>query len=208
MSLLIPGPAGELEAIAWTPSGDVRAACVMCHPHPLFGGSMNSSVVFRAARGLQTAGLAVLRFNFRGVGRSSGEHDGSGGEADDLGAALDWMAREHPGVPLWAGGFSFGSRTAAFRATADVRIVRVVLVALPVLKFDCRFVRDVQQPGFILMASGDEYGTLAALRQQFPDLHAGLRVDEVPDANHFFEGKTVEVQRRVATYARAVLEDR
>lgn len=169
---------------------------------------MNSSVVFRAARGLQQAGLAVLRFNFRGVGRSTGVHDGRGGEAEDLGAALDWMARQHPSVPLWAGGFSFGSRTAAFRATSDARIVRVVLIALPVLKFDCSFLSEVGQPGLILMASDDEYGTRTALRAQFPKLQAGLRVDEVAQASHFFEGKTLEVQRRVADYAREVLENR
>ena len=208
MDLLIPGPAGELEATLWTPPKTVaaRAACVVCHPHPLFGGSMSSSVVFRTARGLQLAGLNVLRFNFRGVGKSEGTHDGHGGEADDLGAALDWLAREFPDLPLWAGGFSFGSRTAAYRASVDRRIRRVVLVTMPVAKFDCSFLREVEQPGLIVMAGTDEYGTLAELRRLFPDLHAGLEIQEIGAANHFFEGVTAELQRRVYDYAQRVLE--
>src|SRR6185369_13368683 len=82
MELFIPGPAGRLEAVLWPPRQHAkpRASAVICHPHPLYGGTMNSSVVFRAARGLELAGVQVLRFNFRGVGKSEGEHDGQGGE--------------------------------------------------------------------------------------------------------------------------------
>ncbi len=167
---------------------------------------MNSTAVFRTARGLQLAGLQVLRFNFRGVGQSEGTHDGHGGEADDLGAALDWLERESPGVPLWAGGFSFGSRTAAYCASVDRRIERVVLVAFPVAAFDCSFIREVAQPGLVVMASNDEYGTLADVRRLFPDLHGGLELQEVAGSGHFFEGHTAELQRRVADYARRVLE--
>jgi alpha/beta superfamily hydrolase len=208
MDLLIPGPAGQLQAALWSPPKGVasRAAVVVCHPHPLFGGTMNSTAVFRTARGLQLAGLQVLRFNFRGVGKSEGTHDGHGGEADDLGAALDWLEMESPGVPLWAGGFSFGARTAAYRASVDRRIERVVLVAFPVAAFDCSFIREVAQSGLVVMASNDEYGTLADVRRLFPDLHGGLELQEVVGSGHFFEGHTAELQRRVADYARRVLE--
>ena len=132
--LFVPGPAGRLQASLWSPPKDkpVRAVCAMCHPHPLFGGTMNNTVVFRTARGLEQGGVRVLRFNFRGVGLSEGLHDGRGGEEEDLSAALDWLARENQGLPLWAAGFSFGARTAAARAAGDPRIERVVLVALPV----------------------------------------------------------------------------
>ena len=205
--LFVPGPVGRLEANLWSPPAGthVRAACAFCHPHPLFGGTMNNTVVFRSARGMQQAGLRVLRFNFRGVGASEGRHHGEGGEAEDLGAALDWLARENPGVELWAGGFSFGSRTAALRATTDARIARVVLVGLPVIAFDCSFVRDVRQPGLVVMAENDEYGTLAELRRQFPDLDPALEVEEVGGVGHYFEGKTQELQRRVRTYAERIL---
>ncbi len=204
--LFVPGPAGRLQASLWSPPHNVpvRAVCAMCHPHPLFGGTMNNTVVFRTARGLEQAGLRVLRFNFRGVEESEGEHDGKGGEAEDLGAALDWLARENPGLPLWAAGFSFGARTAAARAADDERIERVVLIALPVAAFDCSFVARVRQPGLILMAGEDEYGTLPELRRQFPDLHAGIELDEIPGTGHFFEGRTQELQKRVRAYAERV----
>ena len=208
--LHLPGPAGRLQASYWpAKAGEgARAAVAVCHPHPLYGGTMDNTVVFRTARALQVAGLAVLRFNFRGVGGSEGEHHGQGGEAEDLGAALDWLERELPGVELWAAGFSFGARTAAARAGVDPRIARVVLVALPVRAFDCSFLRDVRQPGLIVMAENDEYGTLAELRRQFPDLHAGLELEEVPQTGHFFEGATRELERRVQAWARRAQEAR
>jgi uncharacterized protein len=208
MQLFIPGPVGTLEAVLWAPPGGVapRAAAVVCHPHPLFGGTLNNNVVFRTARGLQDAGLAVLRFNFRGVGRSEGVHDGAGGEVEDLGAALDRIAELHPRVETWAAGFSFGARVAAQRAGRDARIHKLVLVALPVGKFDCSFLREVRQPGLILMAGNDEYGTLPGLRERFPDLSPALELDEVPGVGHFFEGATQDVSERVRAWAVRQLE--
>lgn len=207
MDLLIPGPEGQLEATLWMPKEPAKplAACAFCHPHPLGGGTMANSVVFRAARGLELAGLAVLRFNFRGVGMSEGIHDGKGGEEGDLRAALDHLAKEIPGVELWAGGFSFGARTAASYARGDERVRRLVLVALPVGAFDLSFLRELKKPGFVLMAEKDQYGTLETLQMRFPDLYPGLETDEVADVDHFFQGKTTEVQERVRRYAERTL---
>ena len=201
------GPQGALEATLWLPKDGAgpRAACAFCHPHPLYGGTKDNSVVFRAARGLQLAGLAVLRFNFRGVGRSEGTHDGKGGEEADLRAAVDDLEGRFPGVELWAGGFSFGSRTAASYARTDPRIARLVLVAVPVGAFDVSFLNEVRKPALILMAGKDEYGTLDALKLRFPDLYAGIETDEVPDVNHYFHGATGEVQSRVRAYAERAL---
>jgi alpha/beta superfamily hydrolase len=267
MDLLIPGPAGDLEAVLWTPKdgghpradssvrvptdstvreradsavrgpGDStvrepvvpRAAVAVCHPHPLHGGTMNNTVVFRTARGLQLAGLAVLRFNFRGVGKSGGVHDGKGGEEGDLAAALDYLERtlrrpasehedvqparsdagpERGGVELWAAGFSFGSRTAASLAIRDPRVARVVLVTMPVLAYDCSFVRDLHKPGYLITAGRDQYGSLADVRRALPDLDPRLETDEIPDVDHFFAGKTAELQARVRGYAERALESR
>jgi alpha/beta superfamily hydrolase len=209
MSLMIPGAVGPLEAKLWRPSGGraARAAAVFCHPHPLHGGTMNTTAVFRAARGLEEAGLAVLRFNFRGVGKSAGVHDGKGAEEQDLRAALDYMEREFPGVELWAGGFSFGSRTSAAYAPKDPRIRRVLFVAVPVRAYDCAFIRQVRQPGLILMAGNDEFGNLRELKDQYPDLPANLETDEIPDTNHFFETKTQELQARVRRWAERCLAE-
>jgi alpha/beta superfamily hydrolase len=210
MDLFLPGPAGRLEAKLWEPDEGraPRAAIVFCHPHPLYGGTADNKVVFRAARGLQKAGLAVLRFNFRGVRNSEGTHDGKGGEVADLGVALDWMQERYPSLELWAGGFSFGSRVATQRAVDDKRIVRLVLVALPVLAFDVSYIAHVTQPGFVLMAENDVYGTLAELNRRFPDVMKRFETSEVPGVGHFFDPRTTEVQSRVQAYAERVLEKR
>ncbi|MBL8860997.1 MAG: alpha/beta fold hydrolase [Planctomycetes bacterium] len=210
MDVALQGPAGRLQAKLWEPEGGraPRAVAVVCHPHPLHGGTMDNKVVFRTARGLQHAGLAVLRFDFRGVRRSEGAHDGQGGEARDLGAALDWMEERYPGAELWAGGFSFGSRTAVQRALVDPRIRRLVLVALPVRAFDCSALRDVRVPTLVVMGERDTYGTLPELRHQFPELPPGIETLEIPGAGHFFDDQTQELQETVRAWAARVLDER
>ena len=205
MRIDFEGPVGRLEGILWEPEGPPRAAAVFCHPHPLGGGTMQNNVVYRAARGLQEAGLAVLRFNFRSVGRSAGEHDGNGAEDGDLSAALDLMAERYPNLPLWSAGFSFGSRTTCRVAAVEPRIVRIVLVALPVLAYPCDMAHQVTQPGYALMAGEDEYGTLAALEERFPELAARLETHEIPGQSHFFPGALPEVTQRIRAYAEKVL---
>ena len=207
MDLFIPGPVGRLEAVLWQPADKQapRAAAVMCHPHPLFGGTMKTNALFRAARGLQNAGLAVLRFNFRGVEKSEGAHDGQGGEELDALAALDWIERELPGVPLWGGGYSFGARTMAALALRDGRIKRVVLVALPFRIYDCPPIDRLEQPGLILFGGNDEFGTRADLQARHPSLPPRLEVLEIAGADHHFRGKTPQVEDAIKKHARAAL---
>src|SRR6187431_2133480 len=121
---MIPGPAGSLEALVDLPSGTPRAAVVFGHPHPQQGGggTMHTKAVYQGAKGLARAGLAVLRFNFRGVGASSGSFDGGPGECDDFRSALGYMARTYPHVPLWAAGFSFGAWVALETGATDDRV--------------------------------------------------------------------------------------
>ena len=109
--LFLPGPVGRLEAILWTPTraGAPLLAAVFCHPHPLFGGTMHNKVVYQAAKSLDSLGIPVLRFNFRGAGLSAGEHDKGLGERGEVQAAIDFLATEFPNMPLLVGGFSFGS---------------------------------------------------------------------------------------------------
>src|SRR6202795_5150636 len=110
-NFFLSGPVGRVEAILWSPcAGSPPRAALVCHPHPLFGGTMHNKVVYRVARGLRRTGAAVLRFNFRGVGRSQGEHAHGVGEADDARVALDWLRARFPGMPYTLAGFSFGSR--------------------------------------------------------------------------------------------------
>lgn len=109
-NFFLNGPEGRLEAIFWKPEGNVAPpmAAVVCHPHPLFGGTMHNKVAYQAAKSLDSLGLAVLRFNFRGTGMSAGTHDRGRGERGDVTAAVDFLATEFPGIPLLVAGFSFG----------------------------------------------------------------------------------------------------
>lgn len=203
MEVDIQGPAGRLEALYWAPPEGqrARAIAVVCHPHPLFGGTLHNTVVFRTARALHACGLAVLRFNFRGVEKSEGAHDGQGGEELDLLAALEWLGAQHPGAEWWAGGFSFGSRTAQALALREPRIRRVVLIALPVKRFACEGVDRLEQPGFLLFGSQDEYGTLEELRERFPRLPAQLELQQIEGADHYFHGRTPLLEQAVRSYA-------
>jgi alpha/beta superfamily hydrolase len=203
----IQGPVGKLEAEIWLPEGGApaKAAAVVCHPHPLHGGTMRNNVVHRTARGLHDAGLAVVRFNFRGVGGSEGTHDGNGAEEEDLAAALTFLRERVPGVPLWAAGFSFGSRTVIGLAPRDERIERVALIALPVIAYDCSVALEVKQPGGIFMAGDDTFGTMAVMRDRLPDLFDRFHVEEVPGVDHFFTGKLDDLRLRVKNWAAASL---
>ncbi len=212
MKVSIKGPVGLLEGELWMPEGEPLAGIVLGHPHPLHGGSMTSSVVFRAGRALQESGVAVLRLNYRGVGQSAGEYDGAGGEVADHRSALDWLGQELEacGVPIWAGGFSFGARTAAVLAHQEDRGLRpgpgqVLLIALPVLEYPCEEVGELKGPGLIVMAAEDEYGNASDLTRAFPTIAERFSVREVPDANHFFQGYLPDLQECVGAWARGVL---
>lgn len=207
MTLFFPGPRGRVEGRLWSPKGAPRATCAFCHPHPLRGGTMHNTVVFRAARALQEAGACVLRFNFRGVGLSAGEHDGKGGEEEDLAAALAWLAERYPGLPRWAGGFSFGARTAAAFAARDTSLDRLALVALPVAVFDCSAIRAVRTPGIVVQGGADDFGTLADLHRLHPGLYEGLELVEIAGAGHFFEGQADRLQQLLASAARRWIDE-
>ncbi len=208
MKITFRGPAGDLEGILEAPPPDahasLRGAAIVCHPHPRFGGTMQNTIVFRVARALREVGLATLRFNFRGVEGSGGEHGGEGDEDLDARAALERLEAEYPGVELWAAGYSFGARTVcglAGRADFGDRIARLLCIALPVLVFDCGEVDELVQPGLFVFGSQDEFGTLADMRERFPELPPGLELVEIEGADHYFRGCTPFVEERVRAWA-------
>ena len=167
---------------------------------------MRNTIVYRAARALRSVGVATLRFNFRGVEGSEGSHDGEGAEEQDVSVALDFLAERHPGLPLWAAGYSFGSRTVAGLAIREERIARLVLIAFPISAYDCSFLVDVRQPGFLVFGGGDPYGTLTELAQQFPRLPERFELEEVPGADHFFKGRTPLLEEAIQEYASCAIE--
>ena len=202
------GPAGRLEALLDEPQEvPIRGAAVLCHPHPLHRGTMRNTVLYRTARALRSAGLVTLRFNFRGVEGSQGEHDGQGGEEGDVSTALDFLGQRYPGVPLWAAGYSFGARTVASFATVEARIRRLILIALPVAVYDCSFIECVPQPGLMIFGGADEFGGEAELRERYPGLPPGLEVHQIEAADHFFKGRTPLVEEAVRFYAQAHIEE-
>ena len=135
-------PAGRLEALLWTsPESDPKFVAVVCHPHPLFGGTMHNKVVFQAAKALHQRGATVLRFNFRGAGQSEGEHDHGRGEQDDVRAAIDYLAAEFPGRPILLAGFSFGSWVGLRVGCEDARVTQLIGLGLPVDNIDMSFLR-------------------------------------------------------------------
>src|SRR5436190_19801169 len=179
----IPGPAGRLEVLLDEPAArrgvgpeglleaggaeGIRAAVVFAHPHPQYGGTMHTKVVYRSAKALARIGCAVLRFNFRGAGASEGAFDGGRGETEDCRAALDFMSGRYPGIPLWAGGMSFGSWIALTAGAADRRVSLLIGVSMPVVTYDFGAVAASPKPKFFIHGERDELIPLKAMRELY-----------------------------------------
>jgi len=196
-NLIIPAAHGQLEAIEKAPSGDRRGVGVVCHPHPLGGGTMHNKVVFRAAAGLLDAGLHTFRFNFRGVGASTGEHGEIEGGMADVRDVLDYVVENFPGEDLTLAGFSFGSRTGMAVGVDDARIARLISIGTPVEKYrDFEFLTHVEKPILFLHGDKDEFCTVAGLRTITDKIaHAEVKIFE--DCGHFFDEHLNELREAV-----------
>jgi alpha/beta superfamily hydrolase len=195
----LAGPAGRLEAILDEPAGSPRAAAVFAHPHPQFGGTMHTKAVYQGAKGLARIGCVVLRFNFRGVGRSAGTFDLGEGEKEDFKAALDYMAAHYPGLPLWAAGFSFGSWVALEVGADDERVTALIGIAPPVATsvsgqaYDFARTRDSRKAKFFVQGESDEVCPIQGLWAFYGKLEEPKELAVIDSANHLFEGQTREV---------------
>jgi len=189
----IAGPAGPLEASIERPVGDARAAVVFAHPLPTQGGTMHTKVVFQGAKAMARTGCAVLRFNFRGVGRSAGVWDDGRGEKDDFRAAVGFMAAEFPGVELWAAGFSFGSYVALTVGAEDDQICALIGIAPPIDRYDFAVVKRSPKPKFIIHGEADELIPLKKVREFYAQLADPKELVEIDRANHLFDGQVAEV---------------
>ncbi len=167
---------------------------LVCHPHPLFGGTMHNKVVYAVAKTLNRLGLPVLRFNFRGAGRSDGAHDDGRGEQGDARAALDWLAAEFPGCPLLLAGFSFGSVVGLRVGCADPRVTRLVGLGLPVNRSDLSFLRQCAKPKLFLHGVNDEHGARDRLESLLASVPGPKQTVLVEGADHFFTGKLSAVE--------------
>ncbi len=203
-SLNFEGPAGNLEGLLIQPETPPVAAAVVCHAHPLHGGMMHFKVIFRAAKALQAQGVAALRFNFRGVGRSGGSHDHGKGEQDDASAALDEMARRFPGLPLVIGGFSFGSHMALRVAARDPRPAAVIAMGLPIKSLaDPEFADGITVPRLFVHGENDTYGGRDAITAWVARLPEPRQLTVIPDSDHFFTGHLDPLQATIEAWASA-----
>lgn len=187
-STFIAGPAGRLEALLEAPDDEVRVtrAAVICHPHPLYGGTMHNKVVFRLAKAARRASAVVLRFNFRGVGQSAGSHDEGAGEQDDLRAALAYITDRYPGLPLIAAGFSFGARVALRVACGDPRVERVVGAGTPVSRGDWSFLKHCGCAKAFVHSTNDQYGERPAMERVYGSAAGPKSLTWVEAKDHFF----------------------
>jgi alpha/beta superfamily hydrolase len=195
----LTGPAGRLEALLDEPAGTVRGAVVFAHPHPQFGGTMHTKVVYQGAKGLVRIGCAVLRFNFRGVGLSEGAFDQGEGEKEDFKAALDYMAARYPDVKLWAAGFSFGSWVALETGAEDDRVAVLIGIAPPVATSISgqayTFERTLasRKPKFFVQGEADEVCPIEGMWAFYGKLEEPKELVVIDGANHLFEGQAQEV---------------
>jgi alpha/beta superfamily hydrolase len=200
-SFFLEGPAGRLEALLWTSAHlHPASAALVCHPHPLFGGTMHNKVVYQVAKSLHQAGLPVLRFNFRGVGLSEGAHDSGLGERGDAKAAIDFLATEFPDTPLLVAGFSFGSDVALRVGCPDPRVQRLIGLGLPLNRLDMEFLRECRRPKLFLQGGADEFGPRQKMEALYAELPEPKRILFVEGADHFFTGRLDEVGAEIADW--------
>ncbi|HEX9760547.1 MAG TPA: alpha/beta family hydrolase [Candidatus Acidoferrales bacterium] len=193
-TLFLRGPAGKLEALLWTsPQKSPPLAAVVCHPHPLYGGTLHNKVVFQAAKTLHRLGVPVLRFNFRGAGLSEAAHDNGRGEAGDVTAAIDFLEREFPDLPLLLAGFSFGAWVGLRVACTDARVTEVVGLGIPVNSSDLSYLRGCHKPKLFIHGSRDQYGAREKVESLVDSLPGPKRLVIVEGADHFFAGKLERV---------------
>jgi uncharacterized protein len=209
--LLINGPAGRLEALLNTGAPNATHAALVCHPHPLFGGTMHNKVVFHTMKALNAFGFPVLRFNFRGTGLSEGEHMDGIGEVDDVRATLDWLDSEFH-LPLIFAGFSFGAAVGLRAACPDAQVRAVIGVGTPVSpiadgseqprEYSFEFLRECTKPKLFVSGARDQFGRRAKLEALVATLREPKKLVVIEGADHFFEGRLRELRQAIEAWVK------
>jgi hypothetical protein len=210
-SLFLDGPAGRLEALLNAGSETARHAAVVCHPHPLFGGTLHNKVVFHTMKALNSFGFPVLRFNFRGAGLSQGEHDQGNGEVEDVRTALDWMDTEFH-LPLVFAGFSFGAAVGLRAACSDARVRAAIGVGVPVgpvaagsevpRTYTFEFLQDCAKPKLFVSGGRDQFGPRVKLEALVGSVPEPKKLVVIEGADHFFEGRLRELRDAIESWIR------
>jgi len=185
----------------WTVSTAApRRVAVVCHPHPLFGGTMHNKVVFQVAKTLHQLEIPVLRFNFRGTGLSEGKHDKGRGETGDVLAALDYLAKEFAGKPILLAGFSFGSFVGLRVGCEDSRVKQLVGLGIPVNDSNFSYLAECKKPKLILQSAHDQYGSRERVETLYETLPEPKSLAFVDAPDHFFAGKLPEMGRALESW--------
>lgn len=211
-SLFLDGTAGRLEALLNAGAESATHAAIVCHPHPLFGGTLHNKVVFHTMKALNSFGFPVLRFNFRGTGLSQGEHDHGDGEVEDVRKALDWLDAEYR-LPLLFAGFSFGAAVGMRAAYSDLRVKALISVGTPVVpvasadeqpriyRFD--FLQDCTKPKLFVSGARDQFGPRAKLEALAATVPEPKKLVLIEGGDHFFEGRLRELREAIETWVKA-----
>ena len=203
-NLLIPASHGHLEGILKEPAREAKGTGLVCHPHPLGGGTMNNKVVFRAAAALVDAGLLALRFNFRGVGASTGEHAEIAGGKQDVGDALAFLKENYPEQPITLAGFSFGSRVGLEVGMSDDSVVRLISIGTPVDKYsDYEFLAALKKPILFVHGDRDEFGSVENVRKLVDQVSrmADAELIVFKNCGHFFDKHLNELREAIQQWA-------
>jgi alpha/beta superfamily hydrolase len=199
-SFFLRGPAGRLEALLNEGRAEATHAALVCHPHPLYGGTMHNKVVYHAMKTLHSFGYPVLRFNFRGAGLSEGEHDQGRGEVDDVRAALSWLNEEFH-LPIIFCGFSFGAATGLKAACGDARVKGLISLGTPITVEDrgysYAFLKGCAKPKLFVSGERDQFSPTAALKQLVELSPEPKELVIVEGGDHFFEGHLHEMQAAI-----------
>jgi uncharacterized protein len=199
--LTLAGPAGGLEALIETPVSETQVTApaafgVICHPHPLYGGTLDNKVVWTLARAFQQLGAPTIRFNFRGVGASTGSHDAGRGETADALAVIAWGRQRWPQAELWLAGFSFGA-VVAVRAAGEARPARLVAVAPGINKTDVSDAAPPECPWLIVQGDADDVVPPDVVIDWARRLSPAPELTVLPGAGHFFHGRINELRDTV-----------
>jgi alpha/beta superfamily hydrolase len=213
-SLFLDGAAGRLEALLNTGAANATHAALVCHPHPLFGGTLHNKVVFHTMKALNSFGFPVLRFNFRGAGLSQGEHDQGNGEVDDVRTALDWLDAEFH-LPLLFAGFSFGAAVGLRAACADTRVRAVIGVGTPVVPvaeateeprvYALDFLQKCAKPKLFVSGARDQFGPRAKLEGLVASVPEPKKLVLIGGADHFFEGRLRELRDAIEAWTKSAI---
>jgi len=206
LHIKIPTPLGHLEGILKPEEAGVIPiySALVCHPHPLYGGTMHNKVVFKVAQTLQSLNMPALRFNFRGVGHSTGTYDEGRGEMDDVRYALEFLSRRYPGLPVVLGGFSFGAYVGLRVAAVDDRVQAMIGLGVPARMLNGDVLEGSQKPKLIIQGTNDELAPYDQTAQWFEQVPAPKSMVAVRGADHFFQGRLDEVQAIITNFVRTL----